>query len=174
MGDSKISIRISERLWNLLKDEQTSIRKMRGKEPSFAEVLDMWADACGWELRHVPDSEQKNPNKGTSGNPEVMLISGSVEVRTGEPVISIPQDFVPWVLRLLHILEKKHPKALPAIHSNLIAFEELSDMGGQHEPTPSDPDTRTTEEIIRELEAATAPENTEDSKRRNRPRRKAS
>ena len=160
---NKNPIKISNRAWDWLKDEQYNRRKATGIEPSFADLIDEY-------LFHVPKTEQNNAPNSTSAPPVYML--PSVHSAKLPPPLNIPQEHQQWVARLLYILKHNFPKAVRAIHSNLIAFEALTELGVDNAPPPSDPDPEkeakeALDNAYRQIDAAK--ELTDRDKRTRRP-----
>lgn len=125
----------------------------------------------------VPESEHARIPKDTSGMPDGMLTS--VASSPLASTTSIPQEFEPWVARLLFILKANFPKAVCAIQTNLIAFEALTELGVPSVPPPGSPDPdegKSRAEIIDDVERASqrVGDLAEDSGSGHPKRRKAS
>lgn len=129
MTESKtnfVTIRVPDSLVHLLKDEQYAQRKRGDREQSYGELLD-----AAWNTAHTRlSSPEANtfvlPHHGKVSPVPSVPVSKGMSPKTAPDganvFVSVSEDELPWVNRLLAVLRSNKKIIISAIKHNLNAF----------------------------------------------------
>jgi len=117
--ENSVSIRISERLLNLMKDAQYMDRKAGKRERSYSEML----EEC-W----ISHKETRS---------DISLSQTTANVVDSNTEIHVKESYKPWVRLLISILDSMQDIVVTAIKQNINAFSLIVGLenGGDNPPT---------------------------------------